>query len=439
MPDREIAGLPKNISLWVIGTAILFFFLLGGDKMKHMLIGFLTIVFTVCLQGSIIAAQPESYDSMVTGKGEPNTDIKAVQKVVDQGGSVLLKGTFDFGEDGKVIISKDVNIYGETDAQGAPVTKIQGGFRTFQSTLPEQLPPQAPGPKIGIQGIQFEGALETPISLPYCGGTNIVNNKITKVRPIEATGMYQQRGITIVVRPYQPGAVTGTIVIADNDIDLSNDTPEKTLGGGVLIIGATGANIQILRNRVVNCSRNSLESLDNYPGEDGSGMTIFKGNKIVTATKGIPVPTPDTPNGIVSGWFLNIAGATDPTRWTKIVVTENQIETRGDSSLGIIILSDRAVITSNHIFLKGGPNAKGILHLNSDSIIANNKIEGSASCAVMVTEYQQFKPCRNVMIGNDVQLFKASMADVFLGGSSNIVVQEKGNIVDKGKINLIMK
>ncbi len=420
--------------------------------MKRILIGFLTIVFIVCLQGPIMAAQPESYDSVVTGKGDPSADVIAVQKAVDQGGSVLLKGNFDFGKDGKVIISKDVNIYGETDAQGAPVTKIQGGFWTFQSKLPEQLPPPAPGPKIGIQGIHFEGALWTPISLPYCGGANIVNNKITKVRPIEATvfgkaGMYRHQGITLVPlyglpkehRKYQPGAVTGTIMIADNDIDLSNDIPEKTMAQGVLIIGATGANTQILRNRVVNCSKNSLESLDNYPGEDGSGMTIFKGNKIVTATKGIPLPTPGTPNGIIAGWFLDMTGATDPARWTKIVVTENQIETRGDRSCGILILSDGAVITSNHILLKGGPKSTGIFHGNSDSIIANNKIEGSGSCAVMFRGFKQLKPCRNVMMGNDVTLFKASMADVFLGGSCNIVLQEKGNIVDKGQMNLVMK
>jgi hypothetical protein len=376
----------------------------------------------------------------------------AVQKALDQGGSVLLKGTFDFGKDGKVKISKDVSIYGETNAQGAPITKIQGGFWTFQSTLPEQLPPLAPGPKIGIKGIHFEGALLSPISLPYCGGAEILNNKITKVKPVPGTvfgkeGMYRHVGIALVPlfalpkehQKYQPGLITGKIMIADNDIDLSNDIPEKTMAQGVLIIGATGANTQILRNRVVNCSRNSLESLDNYPGEDGGGMTIFKGNKIVTADKGIPLPTPSTPNGIVAGWFLDMAGATDPARLTKIVVTENQIETRGESSIGIVILSDHAVISSNHILLKGGPNSTGIFHGNSDSIIANNKIEGSGSCAVMFTAFQQLNPCRNVMMGNDLSLFKASMTDVFLGGSGNLVLEKNGKVDDKGKMNMVLK
>ena len=51
-------------------------------------------------------------------------------------------------------------------------------------------------------------------------------------------------------------------------------------------------------------------------------MTIIKGNRIVTANKGIPLPSPDTPNGIIAGWFLDMTGATDPARFIKIVATK---------------------------------------------------------------------------------------------------------------------
>lgn len=182
-----------------------------------------------------------------------------------------------------------------------------------------------------------------------------------------------------------------------------------------------------------------LESLDNYPGQDGSGMTIIKGNKIVTANMGIPLPTPNTPNGIIAGWFLDMTGATDPARFTKIVVTENQIETRGDRSAGLAILSDNAIITSNHILLNGGANSIGIFHSTSDSIIANNKIEGSGSSAVMFSGFQKLTSHRNVMMVNDLTVFKASMADVFLGGSDNVVLKQTGNIVDRDQMNLVTK
>ena len=370
------------------------------------------VVFILSLPSSIMAVQ---YDSVVTGKGDPWSDLEAVQQAVDQGGSVLLKGNFVFGKYGKVIISNDVNLYGETDAQGTPVTKSKGGLWTFQTKLPEQLPPTSPGPKIGIQGIHFESAQWSPIFLPYCSGANIINNRITEVRPITTSvfgkeGMFMHGGIILVPvfalpkeqQRYQPGAITGTIIIADNDIDLSTNIPEKTMAQGVFMMGATGAKTQILRNRIVNCSRNSVEILDNYPEENGSGMTIIKGNRIVTANKGIPLPSPDTPNGIIAGWFLDMTGATDPARFIKIVATENQIETRGETSGGISILSDGAVITSNHILLKGGSSSKGIFVCTSDSLIANNKIEGSGGYAIMVRYFQKFMPRRNVITGNDL-------------------------------------
>jgi hypothetical protein len=393
------------------------------------------------------------YDSEVTGKGDPNSDILAVQKALDQGGSVLLKGTFDFGKDGNVKISKDVSINGETDVQGAPITKIKGGFWTIQSTLPDQLPIQKPGPKVGIQGIHFEGALWTPIFIPYCSGADIINNKITNVKPIPgkvfgSEGMFRHQGILLAPlfglpeehRKYQPGALTGSIVIADNDIDMRADVPEKTMAQGVLIIGATGANTQILRNRVVNCSRNSLESLDNYPGEDGSGSTIFRGNKIITANKGIPLPNPYTPSGIVAGWFLDISGASDPERLTKIVATENQIETRGENSIGIVIFSDQAVITSNHILLKGGPGSTAVFQANSDSIISNNKIEGAGSCAVMFSPLLKgHPPCRNVVMKNDFTVFEHYKTDVILSGSRNLIMEKDIEVVERGRMNTILK
>src|SRR3990172_11827468 len=64
----------------------------------------------------------------VEGKNDPVADVQAVQKEVDQGGTVLLKGRFDFGDKGSVTITKDVNVLGETDERGAPRTTIRGGY-----------------------------------------------------------------------------------------------------------------------------------------------------------------------------------------------------------------------------------------------------------------------------------------------------------------------
>ena len=64
---------------------------------------------------------------------------------------------------------------------------------------------------------------------------------------------------------------------------------------GCIVNRTTGINAQIQRNTITNCSRNSIETIDNYLGKDGSGMIIIKDNKIVTSVEGLPVPSPATP------------------------------------------------------------------------------------------------------------------------------------------------
>jgi len=421
--------------------------------MKKIVFIYTMICAFIFLPLPALAGTPESYDSVVVGKSNPTSDIATIQNAVDKGGSVLLKGTFDFGKDGSITISKDVEIYGETDAQGNPATRVQGGFWTFHSALPAQLPPQTPGPKVTIQGIHFDGAQRAPISLPYCSGANIVKNKITNVQPYVSKvpifgklGLYRQQGIVFNPlytlpkenRKYQPGAITGDIIIADNDIELSNDISEKTMSQGVIILWSTGATIKILRNRIVNCSRNSLESLDNHPGKDGSGMTLIKDNTIVTGTKGLPVPSPSTPNGVVAGWFLDLSGATDPARKTKTVVMNNQIELRGATSFGIAVIADCGIISSNHIVMKGGPKAKGILQLASNSLIVNNTIEGSGLCAALTMPFKSLKACENTFAGNDMSHFKAFAANVLLQTSDNILIGKCGKVIDKGHRNQIL-
>jgi hypothetical protein len=398
------------------------------------------------------AGPPASYDSVVAGKADPACDVQAVQDAVNQGGAVLLKGKFDFGEKGKVNITRDIEIYGEKDQQGTLLTTIKGGFWSFHSPLPSDLPPVSPGPKITIQDIHFDHALWAPICITYSSEATITGNRITNLQPLLSKApVFGKEGISwqqgIIVSPvfglmgkklgYQPGLITGSIMATDNDIDLTCENPEKTMAQGMFVVWTTGATIQILRNRVINCSRNSLESLDNYPGEDGSGMTLIKDNTIVTATKGVPVPSLMTPNGIVAGWFLDQSGAADPARSTKIIVANNEIELRGATSFGIAVLSDGAIISSNHIIVGGGAQANGIAQVASHSLIAHNRIEGSGLCAAVTKPMKSLKACGNVFLNNDFSGFQAKAANVLLQGPDNLVIGKCGKVVDKGQRNLV--
>src|SRR2546427_10706138 len=78
--------------------------------------------------------------AVVVGQNNPAVDVPAVQATVDQGGSVLLVGTFDFGEAGRVLLRNDVDISGEIVGNATPVTTIHGGG------WPIYHPPARPSP-----------------------------------------------------------------------------------------------------------------------------------------------------------------------------------------------------------------------------------------------------------------------------------------------------
>ena len=391
----------------------------------------------------------------IVGQNNPAIDIQAVQKAVDQGGAINLKGTFDFGNEGRVNITKDVKIIGETDNGAKPVTNIKGGFWTFHSPLPAKLPPEVPGPKITIRSINFNGALWTPVYLAYSSGATISNNKITNVRPREMggqlifgkPGLSMQQGIichpgyaqTWDTRKYLPGAFTGNLIIEDNDIDLTNDVPTKTMSQGVMVIWTTGINAQIQRNTVINCARNSIETIDNYLGKDGSGMIVLKDNKLVPATEGLPVPSPATPNGIMAGWFLDLSGALDPQRNVKHIITNNGIRTRGKTSFGIVVFTDGAIVANNAIFSEG-TEALAVGVRSSDGYIAFNKIEGSSNRpAIVVGTWKPLKGSKNVVMDNDLRQFKGLTADVMFdkGACDNVFIGPTCKISDLGSNNSI--
>ena len=405
--------------------------------------------------GIIIFSLPTAEAQItIIGQKNPAVDIQAIQKAVDQGGTINLKGTFDFGNEGRANITKDVQIIGETNDKG-PVTKIKGGFWTFHSPLPAKLPPEAPGPKITIQGIHFDGALWTPIYLAYSSGATVSNNKMTNIRPksmdtpiFGKPGLNMQQGIVchpgyaqiqMETRKYIPNVFTGNLVIEDNDIDLTNDVPTKTMAQGVIVLWTTGVNAQIQRNTVINCARNSIEAIDNFLGKDGSGLVIIKDNKIVTATEGVPVPTPGTPNGIVFGWFLDMSGGLDPQRNIKYIIANNAIRTRGKTSGGIAVFSDGAVIVSNAI-LSEGTEASALIVCSSDGYIAYNSMEGTSSRpGIWVRPWKPFKGSKNVFVDNNLNQFKTSAADVVFDkdACNNLFVGPTCKVSDLGSNNSI--
>jgi hypothetical protein len=312
--------------------------------MKNVKIRFGVLSISVLLTFLIGAGTLYGYDSVITGKNNAEYDVKAVQEAVDKGGIVFLKGTFNFGQKGQVKIKNDIEIVGESDSKGRPLTKIMGGFWTFHSPLPTtELPLPGPGPKMKIKSIHFDGATWTPMHFPYTSGAQISGNKITNVQPY-AVPMKWPGGEKLLIsagailgtyfahkEKILPGAVTGNLIFENNKVDLKYKNPEITMGQGAFYPWTWGATIEIKGNTIRNVSRNSIESLDNYLDEEGRGSVLI----------GIPFPSPKTPNGIIVGWFFDMSGGSDPTRNSKITVIRNFVQTNGATSVGISSLLER--------------------------------------------------------------------------------------------------
>lgn len=416
--------------------------------MRKTVISLTAIFVLALLPQPVLASSQGSYDSVVVGKSDPAYDVKAVQDAVDKGGKVLLKGGFDFGKKGKVNIKNDIEIIGETDKQDSPLTKIKGGFWTFHSPLPsKESPPEAPGPRIAIRGIHFDGAVWTPLHFAFTSGALISGNKISNVIPKEVP--YKWKGgetlrwhdgaifgtRLVTGNKLVPGAVTGTLIFEDNEVDLKTDNPEMTFGHGVWFVLTWGATIQIRGNVFTNMSRNSIESIENYRDKEGRGLLIIKDNTVITPITGIPFPSPSTPNGVLVGWFYDPSGGLDPGRYSKIIVMDNYLKVRGDTSIGVCTLSDGAFIASNDIMVKGGSEAKGILQYGSNGLIANNRVQGSGQCALFAAPWKTFVGSGNTFVGNNLSAFKATLAHVLLQGDNNMLAGASGQVIDKGKGN----
>jgi hypothetical protein len=195
---------------------------------------FIGVVGATVVFAGTVAAQVVT----VMGTGDPKVDVPAVQAAVDQGGRVVLTGHFSFdapptapepsslllsGTAGMVVVSKAVSISGTLDDQGG-MTTIQGGTNPFYVA--------APGARVAIEGLHFLQPKAMAIRVVAASGLVIASNRIEGVVPdTKFVG-----AIVVSTSPGdlppnagvgQPETVSGTLWIANNDIDMQG-TPAAT-------------------------------------------------------------------------------------------------------------------------------------------------------------------------------------------------------------------
>jgi len=414
--------------------------------------------------------------SVVVGANDPAVDLPAVQSAVDGGGLVILRGGFDFGNDGRVIIKNDVDIGGEIDVHGTPVTIIRGGEWSFHTPFPAQMPPPVAGPRVAVHDLQFVAARGTAIHLAYCGGAELRNNLIHQMRARQ-TGATSERaaivvgpailgnlpGKTIPNSSFADRLVSGDIVVADNRIDVSVDpsaTPAETTtttrSTGMFVSMYKGADVRIERNFVTGNTRTGLAILDGDFDADGRGSLVIGGNTISSDVRiGFTAAGPRAPLGIVTGFNNQRAIGADAHRaMIPVLITDNVIELNGATSMGIVNIWNGAVLTGNRITVHTDiakvvdrlSTSGGILATASNQILMHNPIEGEGCNAIRyggtTDGTERFG---NVSKANNVSHFAAfeggfeKCATYWLepGSHDNVVVGNSGSAIDEGIKNKV--
>jgi hypothetical protein len=365
-----------------------------------MIILFLGSMFVFMIPGFVSAD-----DEVITlvGTGDPNIDVPAVQAAVDQGGTILLKGTFDFGT-GTVYITTTVTIRGE----GSENTKICGGGHVGgHYSMETSAFMSMEGANPTIEEIWFDGAAFAAIYLFSCNGATIRNNKITGVIPetekwgwspavfgIWGGALFEQIYANDPMSSYYGEPVygfKGSILIEENEVDLMHLYPAGwyDIYDGITIFDVPEASFIHIEKNLVKTPQNGItvEGTGTTPSlikkntiEGSPSQAIWTGTAFFTQTMG---PTEISKNEIINcRWAgIRLAGLDGSS-----IVTKNII--KGFNGPGwvwtspIYVRNDNqgCIISKNKFININGAPAAILLRPNSNNnynIIEKNNFEES--------------------------------------------------------------
>lgn len=405
-------------------------------------------ILAAALVGSA-AAQPV----VVTGTGDPNIDVPAVQAAVDQGGRVMLVGHFSFDRastapagaiyNRMVTVSTNVAISGMPDDQGEMPTISGGNWPFFIDAF---------GSHVEIRGLHFVAPKAGAIWVYGVSGVTISN---CRIEGVEATsefgaqanvagllsggiGVYGDPAPPSMTRPGHPENFSGTLTIANNDIDMGAPPGTTSLGIVIFAVGKSPdqeVDIYVIGNNVRNVS------------EPAINIRIIGGRahmeRNVVTTGSIASSNPDAIRVVGAGSFLIAHNAID-CGWTDPSATGIDVFSQAapNPPEGGAIIVDNDVTMSAPEGTAFGPNSAGIAIKGSsgNNLVANNRIRGRATAGLGVLPVNGGIPANTSLVGNDLDGFHSLQADVFIdtGASSTVVIGRQVSIEDRGSGTVVV-
>jgi len=296
---------------------------------------------------------------------------------------------------------------------------------------------EAPGARVTIQGLRFIRPKGDAIFVYAVSGLVIASCKIEGLEPLlgggEGIDIVTSPGIPMPTNPGKPESISGTLVIADNDIDLAGGTAlDNTVGVLVFSVGVPGAEVEVYVSR--NKIKNTTEPAINFRRVDGR---VYAERNVITtgSVSSQKAPRPEVIRVTNTGSYL-IAHNSIDCGWPDA------------EAIGIGVFSqfadwpmERAIVVDNDVTmtppegtafgpLSAGINIRGFAQSN---VALNNRIRGRAIAALSVDAFKGGIPDSNALVLNRFDDFEASVADIFVG---DLVVNTRivgpGTIEDHG-------
>ena len=380
--------------------------------------------------------------TVVVGTGDPETDVKAVQTAVDQGGEVILKRHFSFnrpptvptatifvGGLATVLVSKGVAISGTQDDDGE-MASIEGGTTPFYV--------DAPGARVTIHGLRFIRPKGDAIFVYAVSGLVIASCKIEGIEPLPGIGgdgidVATSGGVPVPTNPGKPENISGTLVISDNDIDVAGGTAvDNTVGVLVFSVGVPDAKVEayVSGNKI----KNTTEPAINFRRVDG--RVYVEQNVIATGSVSSQnAPGPEVIRVANTGAYL-IAHNSIECRWAdpgaKGIGVFSQLA--GWPMEGAIVVDNDVTMTPPEGTVFGpGSGAINIRGFAQGNVVLKNRIHGSARAGLSVDVFKGGTPDNNALVLNGFEGFEASVADIYVGDLvTNTRIVGPGTIEDHG-------
>lgn len=366
----------------------------------------------------LIAAQ-----TVVTGTGNPDIDIAAVQAAVDRGGAVELRGHFSFDNPpamhgelpdlmATVLVSKAVTISGTWDEHGE-MTVIQGGEIPFAV--------EARGAAVRIERLRFVRPKYLAIFVDEVSGLAIESCTIEDVQPMlhpgNSSGLTSGIGIfvsTVMGLPVPdrrgvPGNVSGKLAILNNQI---SGVGAADAGMGIMVANVGDqekpVDVDISGNTIRDSSMRGINMMQI------GGQARIERNTVATS-----VIYAGRAGGRFSGIHCGGSGA--------YRIAHNVIDVADPNAAGICVKDypvlgaaiERATITENDVTMSPpegavfGVGSAGIevLGLARGTVVQGNRIRGRARVGISVAPGRIGAPAGSTFDRNDHEHLITTRAD----------------------------